>query len=375
MDHYPRRILLAVTGLSPQVLTETLYALMRQGPAFLPTEIHLVTTRQGAEHARLNLLSEDPGWFHRLCKDYGLSGIAFDTGAIHILKDADGKELPDIRTPQDNELAADAITDLVRRFTRDESSSLHVSIAGGRKTMGFYVGYALSLFGRPQDRLSHVLVSPPFESHPQFYYPTPGERVIHTLDKTQLALDCRNAEVTLAEIPFVSLRHGLPKELLEGAACFSTVVQAAKIALAPPQLVINRADRSIVAAGVTVKLPPAELALLAVFAQAVKGGEGALAAPPKHVKDVAWAQRYLRERRLIAGELGDLDAAERALRQGMDGDYFSTLLSKFRKRLKGALGIAATPYLIDDGGRRPRRYRLAIGAEAIRFTESPEPAE
>ena len=26
-EHYPRRILLAVTGLSPQVLTETLYAL------------------------------------------------------------------------------------------------------------------------------------------------------------------------------------------------------------------------------------------------------------------------------------------------------------------------------------------------------------
>jgi CRISPR-associated protein (TIGR02584 family) len=28
---------------------------------------------------------------------------------------------------------------------------------GERKTMGFYVGYALSLFGRAQDRLSHVI--------------------------------------------------------------------------------------------------------------------------------------------------------------------------------------------------------------------------
>jgi hypothetical protein len=36
----------------------------------------------------------------------------------------------------------------------------------------FLLGYALlSPFGRAQDRLSHVLVSKPFESHPKFYFP------------------------------------------------------------------------------------------------------------------------------------------------------------------------------------------------------------
>ncbi|PJA57556.1 MAG: TIGR02584 family CRISPR-associated protein, partial [Rhodocyclales bacterium CG_4_9_14_3_um_filter_68_10] len=55
---YERRILLAATGLSPQVVTETLYALtQRRAPAFVPTEIHLVTTAEGAERARLTLLS------------------------------------------------------------------------------------------------------------------------------------------------------------------------------------------------------------------------------------------------------------------------------------------------------------------------------
>ena len=43
---YPRRILLAVTGLSPQVVTETLYALgvaAGQGgaDALMPTEVHM----------------------------------------------------------------------------------------------------------------------------------------------------------------------------------------------------------------------------------------------------------------------------------------------------------------------------------------------
>src|SRR2546427_12173331 len=58
---FPRRLLLAVTGLSPQVVTETLYALTQKvSPAFVPTEIHLLTTAEGAERARLTLLSDDP---------------------------------------------------------------------------------------------------------------------------------------------------------------------------------------------------------------------------------------------------------------------------------------------------------------------------
>lgn len=65
---FPRRLLVAVTGLSPQIVTETLYALAvaPSASAFLPTEIHLITTRSGAEKARLALLSDEPGWFHRL---------------------------------------------------------------------------------------------------------------------------------------------------------------------------------------------------------------------------------------------------------------------------------------------------------------------
>ena len=43
-----RRILLAVTGLSPQIVTETLYALaIATDTPFIPTEIHLATTAEG----------------------------------------------------------------------------------------------------------------------------------------------------------------------------------------------------------------------------------------------------------------------------------------------------------------------------------------
>lgn len=365
---YPRRVLLAVTGLSPQVVTETLYAVTQHPTTPCPpTEICLLTTREGAERARLALLSEEPGWFGRLCRDYALPEIAFDESRIHVLRGANGEALEDIRSHDDNRIAADCITETVRVLTRDPQCALHVSIAGGRKTMGFYLGYALSLFGREQDRLSHVLVAEPFESSWDFFYPTPYSRIITTRDN-KLA-DTRDARVTLAEIPFVSLRHGIPDHLLDGQCTFSAAVSAARAVLAPPELIIDLVQRRIRAAGRVINLPPAELAMLSLFARRAMTGEKALPAPQKLVPEPAWAERYLAELRRIVGTMADRDETERALVNGMDGDYFSQRLSKLHARLSKALGPAAAPYRIEDGHTRPRRYRLALPAAAVHFDD------
>ncbi|MCM8596930.1 CRISPR-associated ring nuclease Csm6, partial [Accumulibacter sp.] len=304
-SEYPRRILVAVTGLSPQIVTETLYALAvapESGMAFVPTEIHLITTRSGAEKARLALLSDDPGWFHHFCRDYALPPIAFSPANIHVLQDAQGRPLDDIRSPDDNRHAADGITEIIREFTADPDSALHVSIAGGRKTMGFFLGYALSLYGRPQDQLSHVLVSEPFESSGGFYYPTPVSRVLE-LPGGRL-VDSASAQVTLAELPFVSLRHGLPEALLTGRASYNETVEAARLGLAPPELHIDLGGRRIRAGGRAIALPPAELGLLSVFARRALNGEPPLQAPSKESPDLAWKRRYLVEMRWIDGPLG-----------------------------------------------------------------------
>jgi CRISPR-associated protein (TIGR02584 family) len=56
-------------------VTETLYALaLVREPAFVPTEILLITTARGKVNARLSLLSEEPGWFHRLRREFALCG-------------------------------------------------------------------------------------------------------------------------------------------------------------------------------------------------------------------------------------------------------------------------------------------------------------
>jgi CRISPR-associated protein (TIGR02584 family) len=361
---YPHRILLAVTGLSPQVVTETLYALcVERTSPFVPTEVQLLTTAEGAERARLSLLSPDPGWFARFLADYRLPPIAFGAERVHVLRDDAGGELDDIRTPRHNETAADAITEWVRGLTADPESALHVSIAGGRKTMGYYLGYALSLFGRPQDRLSHVLVPEPFESSWDFFYPTPYHRVITTRDN-KLA-DTSEAKVTLAEIPFVRLREGLPDRLLAGRASFGQTVTAAQRALEPPELVIDLAGQRVRAGGEVVSLSPAVLAFYSAMARRrLKGMHAA------RCDTAGFDRQYLAEyRRIVSDMSGDYERVEEALADGMTADYFDQRKSRTNGAIEQALGRQlAAPYLIQGDGARPQtRFGLRIDPAAIRF--------
>ena len=141
--------------------------------------------------------------------------------------------------------------------------------------------------------------------------------------------------------------------------------EKARLALAPAQLTIDLAARRIRAAGRVFALPPAELALLSVFARRVLRGEPPLPAPPKDVPDPEWRQRYRSELQWIDGPFREREKTEAALRKGMDGGYFSAHLSKLRRLLEQQLGAAAAPYLVSDGGRRPRRYRLALPSSAV----------
>lgn len=257
-----RKILLLVSGMSPQIITETLYALTQATTPWVPDEIHLITTLQGRDNAVLQLL-QDRKRFAQFLSDYKITHpIHFNESTIHLIRDHTGQPLADLRTPEDNEAAADTICDIVRRFTLDEASELHVSLAGGRKTMGFYAGYALSLFGRPQDSLSHVLVSEHYESNRDFFYPTPTTQVI--FDRDNKPLDTSKAQVWLASIPFVRLRSGLPKTLLEGQHGYSETVALARKATETEatRLVLFPSDNIFELNGVSGELQPVLMAIL-----------------------------------------------------------------------------------------------------------------
>lgn len=363
------RILLCATGLSPQIVTETLYALAVQGD-WLPDEIHLITTAEGAALARLSLLDPDEGHFYGLYREYAdhgldLEKIVFDDSTIHVIADAAGQPLGDIRSEADNQAAADGITAVVRQLTADPATAVHASIAGGRKTMGFFLGYAMSLFGRPRDRLSHVLVSAPFESLGEFYFPPRKPRRLQ-LPRENRYVHTADARITLADIPFVRLRDGLTEFILNGGASFSEAVAQAQRQLGPPRLVLDAATRTAHCGSVAVTLAPVDFAFYAWLVRRLRQGKPGICR--NRISAVETAE-FLAQYPATDELSGGYERVAQAVGETMEQSYFDSRCSRVNAALRKVLGtIAAQPYQIHSDRRRPRsRYAPKLQPGQVRF--------
>jgi len=304
------------------------------------------------------LLEPRTGAFARFAADHLPSLAAvLEATKVDVLTDASGSPLPDISSAEEGMRAADLVLEIVRETTSEPDAAVIASIAGGRKTMGFLLGYALSLFGRPQDRLTHVLVDPPFQDHPDFFFPPAQPKVLFsTYGHRPARTD--EARVVLTDIPFVRLRAGLPKRLLEGRASFAETIGEAQAALRPPRLVVDVPRRRLVCGEREVAMPPAEFAFVLWLARR-RLSEGTKSG------GLGWheaeAGEYLAAYRATPGSSSQLLARiQRGLRDGVERPWFEQRVTNVNKLLKDALGQLAAPYCITRIGRRPRsRYCLA----------------
>ena len=346
---YDRRILVATMGLFPQVLTETVYALtMRSTPAFIPTEIHVITTLAGQKAALRDLTNPDDNPLKQMAADYGLRGLTpFLTARnIHVIRSQSGQPLDDISDVADNVATADQIAALLLDLTADPDVTLHVSIAGGRKTMGFLLGYSLSLFGRPQDRLSHILVDARLESNPKFFYPRPQPATVS--DCTGNPVVATPDMVSLADIPFVRLREGLPEALLMGKATYSDAVTAADKRLQPPIMQLDISAQTLTCHGQAVALAAAEFAFVALLARArVTDAHDGGALRWDEVSVRAYLDFYERTPRPLERTIATL------LENGVDQEWFSMRVARVNAAIRKALALGAEPYLLKSSGKRP----------------------
>lgn len=200
-----KQILLCVAGMTPQIVTETLWALVANGERV--DEIRVITTLAGKRKLVETLFGEK-GKFDEFCREFGIErgSVKFDETTITQLQKPDGENLEDIRTKEDNEIAGNEICRIVRELCKRENTRIHASLAGGRKTMSVYLAAAMSLFGRADDCLSHVLVSEEFETGnaPDFFYKPKEPQMLKLRDGRMVSTE--TAEIYLAEIPFVRLR-------------------------------------------------------------------------------------------------------------------------------------------------------------------------
>lgn len=205
MSNNPQNVLLALVGLTPQIITETLYYLMVKEGVIID-QVEVITTEQG--RATMDRHFEEP--FANFCADFNLNRKKLRP-RISVINEGTENGIGDIRSNSDNHLTAVHIFKKVHDLTRDPGQRVFASLAGGRKTMSTYLGFAMQLFARPGDRLMHVLVNPPeIEGNFQFFYPRPGQATIpgrRRVGESWEAVDIPTAQVRieLADIPFVRM--------------------------------------------------------------------------------------------------------------------------------------------------------------------------
>jgi len=268
-----RRILVVSSGLSPAVITESLYALsVAQKPAWVPDELHVITTGRGAELVETRIFGAD-GALRRLCAEYDLPLPEHGGPRLHVLRDDCGNI--DFDAVEDSAIArmGDLALRVLKQLSLMPEADIHLSLSGGRKTMSYFAGLALSLVGRPTDRLSHVVLSDSdLEYATDFFYPPrqPREFICRPPGRGEVTRSSEGVAIALADVPFVPLRDALSETLLRGSSDWSLhmLAQRAREAISPTRLVARfMLDRArVVLNDVEIPLSPHEAALYYVLA-------------------------------------------------------------------------------------------------------------
>jgi len=354
---FKQHILLAVTGLSPQVVTETIYALYKADKP-IPSRIVIITTQRGAQEIHTHLLVENQ--LAQLCKDYHLPHIELSSQDILIVPDAQGNAINDATSLNDHNAMSDFISDKVRELTANSDCAIHASLAGGRKTMTFLLGYAMSLYGRQQDSLSHILVTEGFESS-QFFYPTPYPQQIYLRSGSR---DAMEAEVTLAEIPFVRLRDEFPEKLLNGSASYSETVDWLNIDLDKEITTLNVNTRTINFCQQNCQLSPADFVFYWWFMIRAKAELSGLAIPHEVAPEPEYANEFIAIYQKSNDHIKTAEITETNFKQGMDKRYFQERKSAVNTSLKKQFGKRIGQYLqINQRGKIDRRMTFGITLE------------
>jgi len=270
-------VLVLGMGTSPAVMTETVWALAHQEEPVVPDEIVVITTKSGKDALRSAIMAGKPSVWSRLKNALTKEKIVIDgklvfgETSIRVIPDADGNEASDLRTGADNLRAADFMLGELRKYTADPATTVLCSIAGGRKTMSALLFSCMTLLGREQDKVYHVLLPPEFEwgTEPPFFFPEPG--MTYASKKTGKKYRANKVQSELFEVPFVRMRGWYQDKFKTIPPSYRTLISkvqtVAPPAIAYPEIEIDAWNGWVKVNGADAKMSRPCFALLVLIAK------------------------------------------------------------------------------------------------------------
>lgn len=275
-------VLLSLVGTAPAVLSETVWALATQDEPVVPERVIAMTTSTGAEKIKEKLFKD--GHWKQMLEDLEGRGVPVGgklrfgpiADSIRVFPDASrSRELDDIRSAEDNEAVAEFFMETIRSFVENDSVRMIVSIAGGRKTTSALLYSVMSLLGRAEDQIQHILVEEHWTFQPDFIYP--GCQGVFIDQETGNSLSSSDAELQVVDVPFVPLRYLFERDLQRSAGSFRELinqVRAQTLNVADDldvQLLTDSGEFYV--SGRAVSLSPNEFLLYLYFARRVLDGQ------------------------------------------------------------------------------------------------------
>lgn len=264
-----KNILVCVSGMSPAIITETYYWLAKcRHEAIVADELLVITTGGGKQKIIDELLQAPNNRFEIMAKQYGWPANALKVENIYVAKDSEGVDVDDVRSADEFNFFANEVLNVIREQTQDDNNIIHASLAGGRKTMSYYLGLAMNIFGRRNDTLSHVLLKTEYEQAINFYYPGQTEALKNREgDLLDLPTSGENI-VEMSEFPLINLSAAINvKRLRNSSNSFESVLKIIKeeqdnYVHSASFKKIERNKNEISFGEETRVLPPAEFAVL-----------------------------------------------------------------------------------------------------------------
>lgn len=253
-------ILIATMGASPAVLTETVWSLSHATLSVVPDEIVVLTPKNCADRLKKEILSGEESVWNRLLKELvkdkiNIDGkLVFGEMSIHVIPDAHKNAMWDLRSAEDNLLAADFMMQEIRKYSESPDTEIIASIAGGRKTMSALLLSCMTLLGREEDKVVHVLMPEELEggAEPPFYFPQRG--VVHLSRRTGKKYKGDKLRSELFEVPFVRMRGWYQEKFKTNLPTYLSLVNKVQRA-APPAVVYQKLEIDFDGSGYVRVLP------------------------------------------------------------------------------------------------------------------------
>jgi CRISPR-associated protein (TIGR02584 family) len=287
--HSLRTVLIASTGLSPAVLTETIWALAQEEPRVIPDTVVVLTTVSGARQVREQLFGEDEIWQQLRRAILGRtagsdSRLDFDTTSdrLKVVTCRIGERrqpIDELATPEQNAAFADAVTQELWAYTSQTDVRVIASLAGGFKTMGALMLSAMQLLANPGDRVTHVLVSGGYDcTQPAFFFPAQRRQLLRGRDGATLRAMAAARHLRLIDLPVIPFRRWFEQilnrrppsyqKLIDGSVhAIEHVAGDNQLELGPVVLASGEKRHWLKVAGERHHLSPAQYAYLRFLAE------------------------------------------------------------------------------------------------------------